>query len=173
MNESSYFAHIAKDNNGNISAYQTCTEHARNVASLSAEMLSGVELRYSGYVSGLLHDCGKFTDEFNTYLHKAVAGEPVKKGSVIHTFAGVRYLLDNFHSSSSLTVEDLPSEILAAAVGSHHGLMDIWDQQQKNGFEYRLRKQPDYDTNAIDAFINAAQTKMKYPAYTRELSRRY
>ena len=152
MSERIFCAHISEEREGIPERVQTCTEHARNVASLASEMLAPQGLFYTGYLAGLLHDCGKFTDEFNAYLHKAVAGEPVKKGSIIHTFAGVRYLLECFHSSKMLKVGDLTAEILAAAVGSHHGLIDIWDQQMNNGFKHRLHKQPEYDAKAIQAF---------------------
>ena len=67
-----------------------------------------------------MHDCGKFTEEFSAYLTMAAAGEKVKRGSIIHTFAGVRYLLENFHSSDALKLDDLPAEILAPPDSCSH-----------------------------------------------------
>lgn len=85
-----YPAHIAVDPQTAEQRVQTCTEHARSVAALAKDYLSPVALSSTGELAGLLHDIGKFTPEFNAYLEKATHGEHVVKGSVIHTFAGVR-----------------------------------------------------------------------------------
>lgn len=148
-----YRAHIAIDPETSEERVQTCAEHSRCVADLAKAALQACGLGQAGYLAGLLHDCGKCSEEFDAYLSRAVHGEPVKKGSVIHTFAGVRYLLEKFHSSDgSLSDSDLSAEILAAGIGSHHGMMDICDAQHRNGFDHRLKHQPEYDRRAIADF---------------------
>lgn len=147
-----YSAHIALEADGS-QRVQTCTEHSRAVADLGKVFLETCGLGEAGYLAGLLHDCGKFTDEFDAYLNKAVRGERIQKGSVIHTFAGVRYLLERFHAhDSNLSFSDISVEILAASVGGHHGLIDLWDEYHQSGFEHRLARQPEYDRRAIAAF---------------------
>lgn len=132
---------------------QTCAEHSRNVAELAGAELEACGLGGAGYLAGLLHDCGKFTDEFEEYLEKAINGERVKKGSVIHTFAGVGYLLKRFHShDGSLKLSDVSAEVLAACIGNHHGLIDLQDEHNQNGFEHRLTRQSEYDGRAAAAF---------------------
>lgn len=145
-------AHIAIDPDTSAERVQTCAEHSRAVADLAKADLQACGLGQAGYLAGLLHDCGKYSQEFDAYLNKAVHGEPVKKGSVIHTFASVRYFLERFHSGGGLSASDLSAEILAASVGSHHGLMDLCDAQHRNGFEHRLKHQPDYDHRAMEEF---------------------
>lgn len=145
-------AHIAIDWDSRQQRIQTCTEHSRAVAELAKVELEACDLGTCGYLAGLLHDCGKFTNEFDEYLCKAVNGETVKKGSVIHTFAGVRYLLEQFHSHGSLQRSDISAEVFAASVGGHHGLIDIWDEHHQNGFAHRLARQPQYDRRAIESF---------------------
>lgn len=77
----------------------------------------------------------------------------VRKGEVIHTFAGVSYLLQDFHSQGGcFNLSDITAEILAASIGSHHGLMDIWDERHQNGFDIRRTRQPKYDQRAISDF---------------------
>ncbi len=149
-----YPAHIAVDPQTAEQRVQTCTEHARSVAALAKDYLSPVALSSTGELAGLLHDIGKFTPEFNAYLEKATHGEHVVKGSVIHTFAGVRYMLEHFHSADAPpTFSDLAAELIAASVGSHHGLFDLWDERHQNGFDHRLCHQPEYDKRAIAAFL--------------------
>lgn len=146
----------------------TCTqsnkEHSINVAEKAAEFLSGIGLSASGYLSGLCHDIGKYTEEFQEYLRRATNGQPVKKGSVIHTFAGVKLLLDRFSpiygSNSVGNIYDMiVAEILATAVGSHHGLFDALDLDGKSGLSYRHDRQPQYDDRAIAAFLSEIESE--------------
>lgn len=110
----------------------TCAAHSRATAELAKASLAPIGLGEAGYLAGLLHDCGKFTDEFDAYLEAFVCGEPVKKGSVIHTFAGVRYLLEHFHSKEGApTLEDRSAELLAVSVAGHHGLIDLWNEKHQ------------------------------------------
>lgn len=148
-----YPAHIAVDPQTGERRIQTCAAHARSVATLAKGYLSSVKLGAAGEVAGLLHDMGKFTEEFSAYLEKASRDEKVVRGSVIHTFAGVRCLLERFHShDGSLPFGDLAAELIAVSVGSHHGLFDLWDEAHQNGFDHRLTRQPAYDRRAMDAF---------------------
>lgn len=148
-----YRAHIAIDSQSTERRIQTCTEHARSVSALAKSNLAPLGLVATGELAGLLHDLGKFTEEFDSYLDKASRGEKVAKGSVIHTFAGVRFLLKQFHShDGNLTLGDLAAELIAVSIGSHHSLFDLWDELHRNGFDHRLSHQPDYDRRAIDAF---------------------
>ena len=104
-------AHIAIDPQTKACRIQTCTEHSRSVAALAQGILVTCGLGSTGYLAGLLHDCGKFTDEFDEYITKASNNEPVHRGSVIHTFAGVRCVMELFHS--------LPEQSMENIVGTH------------------------------------------------------
>lgn len=132
---------------------QTCTEHVRSVSALAKEHLSAVGLSATGEITGLLHDQGKFTAEFTAYLEKVSRGEKIVRGSVIHSFAGVRYVLERFHLSDAPSpLNALAAELIAVGIGSHHGLFDLWDERHQSGFGHRLSRQPEYDRRAIEAF---------------------
>jgi len=143
---------------------QSCNEHSINTALYSGKNIKSVGLEKSGYLSGLIHDAGKYTNEFTKYLEAAASGEAVAKGSVIHTFAGVRLLLSEFHSlynggEKKGDWDDLTSELLAIAVGSHHGQFDVFDDGAISGFEHRMKKQPEYDNKAIENFYSSCTEK--------------
>ena len=76
---------------------QTVQEHCRNTAALAATALRPLGLEKSAYLVGLLHDAGKNKQEYAQYLSEAVSGGNAVRGSVNHTFAGVRLLLDRWH----------------------------------------------------------------------------
>lgn len=132
-------AHIRKENDD--LAIQTVSEHCKGTAAIASDCLKNVNLNKTAYVAGLLHDFGKYTENFKKYIWSAAKGESVVRGSVNHTFAGVKYLLDKYHLLQNVdnglaTV----SEFIAFAIGSHHGLFDCVDENHRNGFVYRQKK---------------------------------
>ena len=121
---------------------QTVREHCRNTAALAANALRPLGLEKSAYLAGLLHDAGKNKQEYAQYLSEAVSGGNAVRGSVNHTFAGVRLLLDRWHGGcGTFSYSDVTAELLAFAVGSHHGLFDCIDPQQHSGFFHRQTKE--------------------------------
>ncbi|MDO5144087.1 MAG: CRISPR-associated helicase Cas3' [bacterium] len=152
-------AHIAIDPQTKECRIQTCTEHSRSVANLTRGILVPCGLGSTGYLAGLLHDCGKFTVEFDEYITKASNNEPVHRGSVIHTFAGVRCVMELFHSLPEQSMENIVAEVIAICIGSHHGLIDLWNERHESGFDHRLKQQPAYDRRAITSFYEECASK--------------
>lgn len=147
-----YPAHIRKVDGKKY--IQTVEEHCHGVAEIAAELLRDIGLEKTAYLAGMVHDLGKFSENFKNYIEKAADGEKVQRGSVNHTFAGVRFLLEK-HSDEQLSgFSDIVLEILAYAVGAHHGLFDCVDDNNNNGFTKRIQK------DGIDYF-NAAQEFIK------------
>lgn len=147
-----YPAHIRKVDGKKY--IQTVEEHCHGVAEIAAELLWDIGLEKTAYLAGMVHDLGKFSENFKNYIEKAADGEKVQRGSVNHTFAGVRFLLEK-HSDEQLSgFSDIVLEILAYAVGAHHGLFDCVDDNNNNGFTKRIQKE------GID-YLNAAQEFLK------------
>lgn len=147
-----YPAHIRKVDGKKY--IQTVEEHCHGVAEIAAELLRDIGLEKTAYLAGMVHDLGKFSENFKNYIEKAADGDKVQRGSVNHTFAGVRFLLEK-HSDEQLSgFSDIVLEILAYAVGAHHGLFDCVDDNNNNGFTKRIQKE------GID-YLNAAQEFLK------------
>ena len=81
-------------------------EHLQAVAELSAEFAEAFGAREFGYRLGLWHDVGKFSPEFQRYLHG-------RGTSVDHKRAGARLALQHLKAT-------------ALAIQGHHGGMDAW-----------------------------------------------
>lgn len=79
------------------------------------------ELYHIVLLAGIFHDIGKYSPEFQTYIHKAVEDkELVRRGEVNHSTGG-GLLVEKSIPNSPL------SEMLQIAIYSHHGLCDCID----------------------------------------------
>lgn len=165
-----YLSHIRRDVSGNILAVQPVCDHCRKTAEYAAQALKTVSLTESGYLAGLLHDTGKYTTQFQDYL----VNQTGSRGSVNHTFAGVHLLLERFFREDAKDFSAVTSELLALAAGGHHGLFDIVDDQQKNGFQHRLTKEGIGYEEAVENFfhfcISQEELDQRFQAAQQELT---
>ena len=124
---------------------QSVKEHLRCAAAIAAASLRPCGLSGAAYLAGLLHDLGKYTDAFQSYLETG-------RGSVIHSFQGCRFLLERFHPPEDGS-RTLKAELLAYAVGAHHGLFDCVDETRTIGLKYRWEKPGIQYEEAAAAFL--------------------
>lgn len=132
---------------------QTNACHVRCAALYAKRTISCVGLGQVAYFAALIHDAGKQKESFRRYLEDAAAGRPVRRGSVNHTFAGVRYILRRWHLSDGASLEDVAAELLAYAAGAHHGLFDCVSDDHKSGFFHRLTEGTSDIDESIQNFI--------------------
>lgn len=149
-----HYAHIRTDCDGKL-IRQTASSHCRNTAKYAQSHLSSIKLSNAAYLAGLLHDCGKFKEEFCHYLEDPHA----VRGTVNHTFAGCRFLLESYHTNSSDPMQKLTAELLTVAVGSHHGLFDCIDENRNSGFLHRLSKENIHYSESVDHFLKECASK--------------
>lgn len=117
---------------------QTVGEHCHNTAVLCARYASSFGCGNLGKIQGLLHDAGKLTYEFDSYIRQ-ISG--AVRGSIDHSYAGARYLAE------------LPAEgkcrdaalLAARTIISHHGVHDWIDDRPKDYFSERISKSTGYD----------------------------
>lgn len=163
-----FLAHIRTEEAGAVT--QSLAEHCKNTARYTGSCLRGVGLDRAGTLMGLVHDCGKFKKEFQEYLRDPNG----VRGSVNHTFAGTRLLLERYHTSDD-GMEMLAAELLAFAVGSHHGLFDCVDEKKNSGFCHRLKKENIGYAESIHNFfgrcLSAAELDDLFFGAVAELSR--
>jgi len=56
-------------------------------------------------------------------------------------------------------MENMAAEVIAICIGSHHGLIDLWNERHEGGFDHRLNHQPAYDRRAIASFYQECAAK--------------
>ncbi|HEX7422963.1 MAG TPA: CRISPR-associated endonuclease Cas3'' [Terriglobales bacterium] len=141
MNSRPSIAHVREPG----SVKQSLQAHLEGVARLSSESASKLGVCLAGELIGLLHDLGKYSDEFQVYIQSATGllnpdedSEYVdaaqKKGKVDHSTAGAQQIWREL--SKHGPVGQMVGQILGLCVASHHsGLIDCLSTNQANGVQ--------------------------------------
>lgn len=128
-----YIAHFYKEDNE--LHIQTVSDHNSNVASLALVNSPLSDISAIAWLCGILHDAGKFGEEFQDYIRRAINDEDVYRGEVTHSTAG-GCLMERICPQKQLT------QIIEMAVFSHHGMNDSFSLGSGTIFiESRLEKQ--------------------------------
>jgi len=125
-----YFAHSIQGKTPQD--WQTLEEHLRKTAQSAARLANKFNCSEWGYLAGLWHDLGKYSREFQEYLHTSHQGEPVSKGHIDHSTAGAIYAVQNLKD---------PGIFLSYIIAGHHaGLPDYeGDEIGRSALYFRLK----------------------------------
>lgn len=176
MQDIRFPAHIRSNSNQDPAAIQSVSEHCRQVGEYARDSLSSVSLAETAFLSGVLHDMGKEKRSFAEYITNAAKSEKAARGTVNHTFAGVRYALTELQSNpgEDASVQELSRELIAYAIGSHHGQFDCVDENGCSGFRHRVQKEDIDYTESRDNYlldcIAADELQQHFEASSQEVS---
>ncbi len=131
-----YLAHITREDSPRA---QVLKEHCEKAAQYGLERINKNNFEHTIRLAGWLHDLGKYSDDFQAYISNSLTNPDVKKRRVIHTFTGVIYILEKYHNEYNTKYEKRTSELIAYAIGAHHGLFDSINYKEENEFERRLK----------------------------------
>ena len=155
---------------------QTLETHLTEAGQLARGFADKIGLGDLGELLGLLHDFGKYSQEFQAYI-KSATGEldqddedwvnaVLKKGKIDHSTAGAQLIYQALTPEKPLDKQGkakLLAQILATCIASHHsGLIDMLsvDFQKGNVFEKRINKE-DGKTHLKECIDNAPDAFMK------------
>lgn len=137
-NRESPIAHHRESDGAN----QTLEQHLLGVASKSCMNARKLALESHGELIGLLHDLGKYSNAFQTYIKSAVGllnqdedEEFVDavglRGKIDHSTAGAQMIWQELSKQGQLG--QIVGQILSLCVASHHsGLMDCLSSDEKS-----------------------------------------
>ncbi|MBI4741630.1 MAG: CRISPR-associated helicase Cas3' [Betaproteobacteria bacterium] len=143
---------------------QTLSEHLLGVALLASGNAAKLDLALVGELLGILHDLGKYSTEFQSYLKSAVGllnqdededyvDAAQKKGKVDHSSAGAQLIWKELSGQGGLA--GLVGQILALCIASHHsGLIDCLAADGEDSFSRRMSKSS--RRTHLDEVIDAA-----------------
>ncbi len=93
---------------------QTLLEHSNNTANLAKRFADAFGCSRIASTAGLLHDFGKHTMAFQDYLERSLNGETLKRGEVIHSLQGAKFVTEEIKDSYI-------SDIIGNIIATHHG----------------------------------------------------
>lgn len=146
---------------------QTCGEHSRNVSELCYILAKKVRLVKLAKLCGLLHDYGKFLQDFGDYLRKTGSKHP------LHAGLGALYVWKRWGESANTASERRTAQILSLCIYGHHaGLPDCLDVSGHSPFLDGLREQNmDYYVEAMENFYQEAASAEELDQLFREACR--
>ncbi|WP_281889853.1 CRISPR-associated helicase Cas3' [Paenibacillus sp. YYML68] len=143
-----YIAHIRERDE----KIQTVEEHLIGVKKLAESYGDKLGIKHIAGLAGMLHDMGKYTNEFRAYILEAVNNPdaPPKRGSVDHSTAGGKLLYQLYHTGAPSRLEWILAEVVGNAILSHHSyLHDFLNQEQESPYLKRVLKDqnqlPEYE----------------------------
>lgn len=133
----------------NDQVFQALSSHLLGVAALSSIFGKKISLEVAGELIGLLHDLGKYSEDFRCYIHSALGllnpdeddyvDSGALKGKVDHSSAGAQFIWQTLSKRGER--ESLIGQLLALCIASHHsGLIDCLDPEGSDVFGKRMRK---------------------------------
>lgn len=106
-----YIARIAEDKRE-----QATKQHLEEVAELAGAWASKLNIKHTARLTALLHDMGKFSRAFVSYLRQK---DKSKRGSVIHSTQGAKYIYESVQKRDFFS--SLLAEMIAICIAGHHG----------------------------------------------------
>ncbi len=145
MTVPAYIAH-RRDEDG---ATQSVETHLLGVGAKSRSLAEKICLKEQGELVGLLHDLGKYSEEFQSYLQSAVGlinpdeddyvDARGLKGKVDHSTAGAQLVWEELSKQGN--IGRIVGQILALCIASHHsGLIDCLSSEANRPVEDMFTK---------------------------------
>ena len=130
-------------------ATQSLEAHLLGVANIAGSLAAKLGLNEQGELLGLLHDLGKYSGEFQSYLGSAVGlinpdeddyvDARGLKGKVDHSTAGAQLVWEEL--SKQGTIGQIVGQILGLCIASHHsGLIDCLSSDSNRPVEDMFTK---------------------------------
>ena len=150
---------------------QTVETHLLETSELCSRFTAKLGLPISGWLLGLLHDLGKYSEVFQNFIHAAtgLAGEQARIDSETmpaherdHATAGAQYLWRQITDNTPATTR-IHIQALCAALISHHsrsGILDFINLQGTSPYLKRIQK-PDHETHLSQSLSKADASIIK------------
>lgn len=161
-----YIAHVRETDK----AKQTLKDHLLGASRIAEAHGAKLGLKHVAGLAGVLHDLGKFSDEFQDYLDKAVFHPELaekKRGQVDHSTAGGKLLFGMLHNKENTFHEKLLAEIVGNAIISHHSnLQDYISPTIESNFLKRVleKELAEYEL-AVERFFQEVMPKAEFTEY--------
>lgn len=162
-----FIAHIRKKDK----QVQTVEEHLIETKRLSEIYGEKIGVKHITGLAGMLHDLGKYTNEFREYILEAVNNPdiPSRRGKVDHSTAGGKFLYEFFHiPKKNLSLyKGLIAEVVGNAIISHHSyLHDFLNPSLESNYLHRVKEKELHEFNmTIQSFFEKVISEKEFQDY--------
>lgn len=143
----SSIAHVRKSDGEK----QELRVHLTEVSAICQKLAAKLGLPSAGLLIGLLHDFGKYSQQFQLYIQSATGvinpdeddyvDAKGLKGKIDHSTAGAQWVYQQLKPFGAKGQGELCGQILALCIASHHsGLIDCLSPDGENNFKKRVGK---------------------------------
>lgn len=150
---------------------QTVREHLLGVQQLAESYGNKIGVKHLAGLAGVLHDLGKYSDDFQVYIREAVANpdSPTKRGTVDHSTAGGKLLYDLFHKRGKTALERVLAEVMGNVIISHHSyLQDYLNDSLQSPYLKRVKKKELNQTTEVrESLFRSVITEDDFNSYTK------
>lgn len=148
---------------------QSVEEHLLEVKRLAETFGKKLGVKHMAGLAGMLHDLGKYSNEFSSYILSAVYNpdHAPRRGSVDHSTAGGKLLYDFFHNKEDNIMKKLLAEIVGNVIISHHSyLHDFLSPDITSPFLKRVgeKELPEF-AETKEMFFEHVMTKEDFYSY--------
>ena len=131
------YAHIDGDRK------QLLSEHLVSVSEMAARHAATIGLGPAGRLIGVVHDLGKYSDTFQSYIRADAEKQRRQKGKIDHSTAGAQYLWKHLPDPANDFVSRFLRELTLLCVASHHGGLKDCIESGKNKLDEIVDKPDD------------------------------
>ena len=134
---------------------QSVESHLIETSKLASKFADKIGLSKQGEVLGLLHDFGKYSQTFQSYIQSGQkiidqddenwVNSDLLKGRIDHSTAGAQYVWVHLQNlATNKKIGELCGQILALCIASHHsGLINCISSKGDHDFLKRMKKSDD------------------------------
>lgn len=134
-----FTAHVRKCEG--IKEIQTVYTHSEEAAVLAEKYAEKFKTINIAKLTLKIHDFGKSCKDFDDYINER---NDFRRGMIDHCYAGARYVTEIANETKDPKIIET-ARFIARIVLSHHGLHDWVDENGKEYFEDRIKKDERYD----------------------------
>ena len=163
-----FIAHIRESDK----TIQTVEDHLLAAKELAETYGDKLGVKHLTGLAGMLHDLGKYSNEFREYILQAVNNPeaPPKRGSVDHSTAGGKLLYEFFHKKIISRYKGLVAEVVGNAIISHHSyLQDFLNPDLESNYLNRVRDKELKDFETVKSiFFEQVISEQNFQNYVEE-----
>lgn len=166
-----YIAHIRESDK----KIQTVKEHLLEVKALAEGFGAKIGVPHIAGLAGMLHDMGKYTEEFRNYITNAVFSPETAqtRGTVDHSTTGGKLLYELYHDNKIEEMTGRLAEIVGNAIISHHSyLKDFLNDELESPYLKRVKDKElcEYSLSKESFFLHVI-TEKDFARYVEEASK--